>query len=97
MSNTKVIITFEAKSDLSSQFHALLKQVKRDLPSVPGCTGVRLFVACENPCIFTLIEDWQSVSAHKAHINAVIASGDWKTIAAYLCCDPVSHYYNEEK
>lgn len=95
MNGINLIITFETKPELSTQFHALLKQAQKDLPSVEGCNHVRLFAASDNPNLFTLVENWDSKQAHQAHINNVIASGAWDAIAAHLSKEAVSHYYQE--
>ena len=95
MHSTQIIITFETKPELAAAFAALLEQVKRDLPAVPGCQSVRLFAATGNPCLFTLLEHWDSASQHQSHIDTVVSSGAWATLAAHLAKDPVSHYYTE--
>ncbi|MES2584819.1 MAG: antibiotic biosynthesis monooxygenase family protein [Pseudomonadota bacterium] len=96
MHSTQIIITFEAKPESAAPFAALLEQVKRDLPTVPGCRSVRLFAASTNPCIFTLLEDWESQAQHQRHIDHAVSSGGWATLAAHLAKDPVSHYYTEQ-
>jgi quinol monooxygenase YgiN len=95
MHSTQIIITFETKPESAKPFSALLAQVKRDLPTVPGCRSVRLFSAMGNPCVFTLLEDWDSESQHKSHIDNVVSSGAWAALAAHLAKEPVSHYYTE--
>ncbi|MES2952730.1 MAG: antibiotic biosynthesis monooxygenase family protein [Pseudomonadota bacterium] len=95
MHNTQMIITFETKPEMAASFAALLEQVKRDLPAVPGCRSVRLFAASGNPCVFMLLEDWESASQHQHHIDTVVSSGAWATLAAHLAKEPVSHYYTE--
>jgi len=95
MSGIQVIITFETKPEASSPFTALLDQVQLDLPRVNGCKGVRVFSRSDSPCMFTLLEHWDSEAAHQAHIAQVVASGAWDSIAAHLAKDPVSHYYRE--
>ncbi|HEX5738521.1 MAG TPA: antibiotic biosynthesis monooxygenase family protein [Hydrogenophaga sp.] len=95
MHNTQIIITFETKPESVATFSSLLEQVKRDLPSVPGCRSVRLFAATANPCVFTLLEDWNSETQHRSHIDKMVSSGAWATLAAHLAKDPVSHYYTE--
>lgn len=95
MSGIQVIITFETKPEASLPFAALLDQVQQDLPRVNGCKGVRVFSGSESPCVFTLLEHWDSEAAHQAHIATVVASGAWDSIAAHLARDPVSHYYRE--
>ena len=95
MPGTKVIITFEAKPESSASLGAMLMQAKHDLPQVDGCNGARLFAAEDNPCVFTLVEDWESRSAHQAHIDRVVASGAWAQIASHLTGEPMSQYFNE--
>ena len=95
MNRVNVIITFEARAESLSAFAAIMHQVKRDLPSVNGCHRVRLFCSNDNPCIFTLLEEWESKSHHTAHIEKAVSSGAWESIAAHLSADPVSRYYQE--
>jgi quinol monooxygenase YgiN len=95
MQSTQIIITFETKPESAAPFKAMLEQVKRDLPTVPGCRSVRLFTATGDPCIFTLLEDWNSEAQHQRHIEQVVSSGAWATLAAHLAKEPVSHYYTE--
>jgi quinol monooxygenase YgiN len=95
-SSVNVIITFETKPDAVAAFAALLEQVKKDLPKVKGCKGVRAFFGKDNPRIFTLVEEWETEQSHKTHIDQVIASGAWeKNIAIHLAKPPVSYYYSE--
>jgi len=96
MQSTQVIVSFETKPESAVPFAALLEQVKRELPTVPGCRSVRLFAARSNPCLFTLLEHWDSESRHQHHIDQVVSSGAWATLAAHLAKEPVSHYYTEQ-
>ncbi len=96
MPSTHIIITFETKPESATPFAQMLQQAARDLPSVPGCRAVRLFVANTNPCIWTLLEDWDSESQHQRHIDHVVSSGAWATLAGHLAKEPVSHYYTEQ-
>lgn len=91
--STNVIITFKSKPEKLVAFMEILKGVKNDLPNVEGCTAVRIFNDINEPCTFTLVETWQSESAHKKHIEAFVASGGWGHVASHLACDPVSGYY----
>lgn len=93
MQTTQVIITFETKPESLASFSALLQTVKTDLPQVSGCQGVQVWAGQDDPCMFTLLETWDSAAAHQAHIQGVVASGAWDAIAAHLAKDPVSHYY----
>ena len=88
-----VIITFQAKPEQSSALGTLLNRAKHHLPEVEGCNGALLFNSKENPCVFTLVEEWDSDIQHKAHMANVVSSGAWTNIASHLVGDPVSNYY----
>lgn len=89
-----VIITFTAKPEMAADFKGILESVQEDLPKVEGCESVQIFCDKANSNVFTLVEAWESESAHKKHIEGVIASGGWDAIAAHLQSDPVSSYYS---
>ena len=88
-----VIVTFQAKPEKFADFAKLLNQAKHTLPDVDGCNGASLFNSRENPCIFTLVEEWESDAQHQAHLANVVSSGAWAHIASHLAADPVSQYY----
>lgn len=90
-----VIVTFEATPEKASELANLLNQAKRTLPEVEGCKGVSLFNSRKNPCMFTLVEEWESDRQHQAHIANVVSSGAWAHIASHLAADPVSDYHLE--
>lgn len=92
MNRIHVVVTFEVKPQSSSEFTALLEAVQRDLPRVRGCLGVRVFASLEDPCVWTLLEDWDSVEAHQVHIDHLIASGAWDQVVTHLAKPPVSHH-----
>jgi hypothetical protein len=70
----------------------MLDGVKRDLPSVPGCRGVAIFRAIDDPAVFTLVEQWDSEQAHRAHIDRLTSCGGWDPIAACLLEPPAGRY-----
>jgi len=90
MNSTHLLITFQARPEAASDFTALLQRVKHELPQVSGCRGVRVFADSSDPCVFTLLEEWESSARHQAHIERVVASGEWARIRAHLAADPVS-------
>lgn len=91
---TTVIVSFKVKPEMSKGFEQVLETVKVDLPNVNGCESVQIFRDKINSNVFTLVEAWESESAHKKHIEGVIASGGWEAIASHLECDPSSSYYS---
>ncbi|ARU55685.1 MAG: antibiotic biosynthesis monooxygenase [Pseudomonadales bacterium] len=88
-----VIITFNVKEDKLASFRQIMDDVKINLPSVEGCDTVTIYNDAEDPKVFTLVETWNSREAHKKHIDGVVASGTWETIAQHLQSDPVSSYF----
>jgi len=92
MDPINVIITFEAKPERAPAFAELMNQVKQSLPSVVGCRGVQLFGRSDNACVFTLVESWESMRHHQAHIANAVESGAWNALSEQLACAPVSCY-----
>ncbi|NHZ91843.1 antibiotic biosynthesis monooxygenase [Massilia sp. CCM 8733] len=92
MPGTTFIITFATRPEAASDFRAMLGRVKHDLPAVAGCRGVSIFRASDDPAVFTLVEQWDSEQAHKAHIDTLTASGGWDAIAACLREPPAGRY-----
>ncbi len=90
-----LIVTFEASGEKLAAFRQILQQVKTDLPQVSGCQAVRIFNSTANERVFTLVETWESESAHRAHIEHVVRSGGWEHIRAHLVSDPLSSYLRE--
>ena len=90
-----LIVTFEASGEKLAAFRQILQQVKADLPQVPGCQAVRIFNSTTNERVFTLVETWESESAHRAHIERVVQTGGWDHIRAHLVSDPLSSYLRE--
>ncbi|WP_019962461.1 putative quinol monooxygenase [Woodsholea maritima] len=87
-----VLVNFTVKAEALETFSALMDQTQIHLPQVEGCEGVRIFRHRETPPHFTLVEDWQSEAQHKAHIESLIASGQWADINAMLDAAPTTHY-----
>lgn len=95
MNSTHLLITLRTRPEATSDFATLLQRVKHDLPQVSGCRGVRVFADHDDPCVFTLLEEWESIARHQAHIEHMVASGEWARIRAHLAADPVSRYLTE--
>ncbi|NHZ64546.1 antibiotic biosynthesis monooxygenase [Massilia sp. CCM 8694] len=95
MTGTTFIITFSTRPEAASDLRAILNGVKRDLPSVAGCRGVHIFCASDDQAVFTLVEQWDSEQAHKAHIGTLTASGGWDAVAACLREPPSGRYASE--
>lgn len=92
MTGTTFIITFTTRPEAAADFRAMLQKVRRELPTVAGCRGVNIFCASDDPAVFTLVEQWESEQAHKAHIDRLTRSGGWEPIAACLAEPPSGRY-----
>lgn len=95
MAPIRVIVHFNVKSEEKNTFRIILNNLKHDLPKVNGCNGLVIYEDHTNPQKFTLIESWDTVDAHKQHIENLIASGSWAGIAALLNGDLSSNYLKD--
>ena len=89
------IITFHAKPEMLGEFAGVMQSVKATLPQVPGCHAVRIHQGTDDPCVFTLVEAWESEERHREHIAGLIADGSWAQISTLLAGEPESRYYAE--
>ncbi len=90
-----LVVNFSVKQENLPAFKDLLGNIKVNLPKVPGCQSVRILGHLEDPLAFTLMEAWDSKEAHGAHLEKLVSSGQWASIAAHLAAAPVSAYYRE--
>jgi quinol monooxygenase YgiN len=93
--NIQLIITFNVREEKLPAFEQLMQQVKSSLPHVTGCENVRVYRSKADRCVFTLVETWESESAHRAHFMRLVQSGDWDFVRSHLSGDPASGYYDE--
>jgi quinol monooxygenase YgiN len=91
MTKTHIVaVTFKPKSEHLTAFTEAMQSVKNELPSVDGCEGVRVMTHHDDPAVFMLIEDWESADKHAAHINNLVASGEWAGLEKMLAEQPTS-------
>jgi quinol monooxygenase YgiN len=95
MTSTYLFISFEARPEATHDFATLLDQVRQELPSIPGCRGVRVFTHAEHAQRFSVLEEWDCAASHQAHINQVVASGEWERIRTHLSVDPTSFFLRD--
>ena len=90
----QLIITFHIKKEKVQSFMKIVNDVKKNLPKVDGCKGVKIFQANDDKQIITFIETWENIEKHKKHIEHVVDSGDWEYISSHLIGEPKSQYYH---
>ncbi|WP_138161879.1 putative quinol monooxygenase [Parasedimentitalea maritima] len=71
-------------------FHTAMEGVQASLPQVSGCEGVRVLRTEGSTPHYILVEDWQSQIQHQAHLDALIASGEWAKLKSMLSQPPQS-------
>lgn len=86
------IIQFKVKSDKRADFFDIISSVKSDLPEVKGCLGVLIY-GVDDKSNYTMVETWESKGLHEKHVEGLINSGVWNSIADHLSEDPISNYY----
>jgi quinol monooxygenase YgiN len=89
------IITFRSKPEMLGRFSDVMQSVKSTLPLIPGCKAVRIHQGTDDPCVFTLIETWESEERHREHTAGLMANGSWAQISTLLTSEPESAYYAE--
>jgi quinol monooxygenase YgiN len=89
------IIRFRTLPELTDAFAARLPETRRDLARVDGCTRVQVFRDQSQPDRFCLVEHWESLEKHRAHMERVVAAGVWEGILRQLAEDPESSYFEE--
>jgi quinol monooxygenase YgiN len=95
MNSISLFITFDTRPEATHDFAAVLQHIRTTLPAAPGCEGVRVFTHPEQPDRFSLLERWRSVEAHRAHVDRLVASGEWQAMRAHLASEPTSFYLAE--
>lgn len=94
--SVNLIITFNVIEEHVPEFNDLMASVKRSLPEVDGCHGVRVYNDTGDPKVFVIVETWDSADVHGRHVQGLKDSGQWDGIAALLERDPVASYYHEQ-
>lgn len=89
-----VIVHFEAKAERHTEFANLMQTVCKELPQVHGCLGVSVYRQANSDTRYTLVEQWQSIERHKAHVADLQSSGEWQTLSEHLAGEPVSDYFS---
>ncbi|MFY0679369.1 MAG: antibiotic biosynthesis monooxygenase [Thalassovita sp.] len=83
-----VMVTLQPQPKHRSAFADVMHAVQKDLPSVEGCIDVRILTQQDSPDTFILIEDWTSADLHSAHIDRLVAAGDWANLEQMLAQAP---------
>jgi len=93
--SVNLIATLKSKKEKLVVFTEIMEKMKIDLPQTKGCHSIQIFQDDKNPCIFTLLEVWETKEQHKAHMEEFVRLGHWKHLASHLGSEPVSGFFSE--
>ena len=83
---------FEARRDSSERLHTFMQAVVAKVRSQPGCRSVRLLRSTENPDHLAIVEEWDSIEAHK-HAAKSIPAEELEKARSLVSKPPVGEYY----
>lgn len=84
---------FEAKPGAEDALHAFLESVIAVVEKCPGCLSCRLLRSTESPALLAIIEEWESIDAHKNAAHA-IPREKLAEAAALFAKPPSGMYYS---
>ena len=83
---------FEARRETSERLHTFMQAVVAKVRTQPGCRSVRLLRSTENPDHLAIVEEWDSIEAHKRAATA-IPPNQLEQAKALVARPPVGEYY----
>lgn len=86
------VIEFQAKPGREEALHSALLAVIPLIANAAGCRKVRLLCGLDDPARYIMIEDWDSIEAHKKAATEIPA-GAFAKITPLLKGAPKAAYY----
>lgn len=86
------INNFVAKAGLEQQLYEFLASVVSIVELCAGCRSCRLLRGAEDPSQLAIIEEWESIEAHKAAASAIPQEQLAKAMAMFAK-PPTGMYY----
>lgn len=83
---------FHAKSDKAAELLDFLKGITTVIRGLRGCLGVQLVKNHDDPTRLVVIEEWESIDAHKASVKNIPSEQIGK-VMALLAEAPKGQYY----
>src|SRR6185503_17981453 len=83
---------FEARRDSSEKVHTVMQVVVAKVRTLPGCRSARLLRSTENPDHLAVVEEWDSIEAHKQAATTIPPS-QLEQAKALVARPPVGEYY----
>ena len=83
---------FEARRDSSEKLHTFMQAVVAKVRTLPGCRSVRLLRSTENPDHLAIVEEWDSIEAHKLAATNIPPS-QLEQAKSLVAKPPVGEYY----
>ena len=83
---------FEAQWNSAERLHLFMQGVVAKVKTLPGCRSVRLLRSSENPAHLAIIEEWDSIEAHKLAAKTM-PPDELEKAKALFVRPPVGEYY----
>ena len=83
---------FEARRESSEKLHTFMLSLIAKVRRLPGCRSVLLLRGAENPDHLAVVEEWESIEAHKQAATA-IPPHQLEQVKALVAKPPVGEYY----
>ena len=83
---------FEAQRNSIERLHLYMQTVVAKVKTLPGCRSVRLLRSAENPAHLAIIEEWDSIEAHKEAAKS-IRPDQLENAKSMVARPPVGEYY----
>jgi quinol monooxygenase YgiN len=90
-----LIISFLVRPEFQMSFKKMASEVKVALVKEDGCTKIDVYQGHQDPKVFTLVEEWETLEKHQDHFKVITKSGAWDKILTQLENPPVMHYMHK--
>ena len=88
------VATIDVKAGSEDQFVAAFNTGLELLAGTPGCRSVRLIRGIENPTRFTLLNEWDTLSAHEDNFRGTDRFPRWlEYVGPYFDGTPTVEHY----
>lgn len=79
---------------MEEKLYSFLNSVISIIEDCPGCISCKLLRGIENPASLAIIEEWESVEAHRAAASAIPPAKMAEAVALFAR-PPVGVYYRD--
>jgi quinol monooxygenase YgiN len=70
------IVTLEVKPGMTGEFLRTLQRPLELTQAHPNCRRAELYASQADPNRYVLLEEWDTIAAHQAHFQGLVAAGE---------------------